>query len=76
MTDAQLRNALKAFAVLLVVTQAVITQAITNFVVDLNLTRAQVAVLSLVITGIGVVQLYLPQINKSAGNVRGDSRDD
>lgn len=76
MTDAQLFTILKVLAVVLFITQTLITQAITNFTVDLGFTRVQVAVLSLLANGMGLALIYLPQINRSAGNTRGDSTDD
>lgn len=76
MTDKQLWNLGKVVGGVLVIIQLVITQAITNFVTDLALTRPQVAVLSLLVTAIGAALLYLPQPNKAAGNERGNSDDD
>ena len=76
MSDRYLYNLGRVFAVVLVIAQAVITQCITNFVDDLSMTRAQVAVLSLVVTGISTAMLFLPQVQREAGNKRGDSSDD
>jgi hypothetical protein len=73
MTDANIYNLLKVFAGVLAVASAMIAVAVN--LPDLGLTKQGVAILAVVQAGISATIAFLPQINKVAGTIRGDSRD-
>lgn len=74
MNDVQVFNLLKVFAVVLTVASSMIAVAVN--LPDLGLSKQFVAVLAVVQAGITATVAFLPQLQKSAGNVRGDSSDD
>jgi hypothetical protein len=74
MTDTQMFNGLKVFALILGMVSTMLTFAATS--PDLGWTKAQTAYAMMFNQGIAYVLLFLPQLQKAAGNIRGDSRDD
>ena len=74
MSDHSVFNVLKVLSGVLTVASVMIATA-TNLP-DLGLSRQTIAVLAIVQAGITATVAFLPQLQKSAGNVRGDSTDD
>ena len=73
MTDAGLFNAMRFGAALLTVLSMCIATAVN--LPDLGLSKQSIALLSVVQAGITGALLFLPAVQKHAGNLRGDSRD-
>lgn len=74
MSDRSLWNLLRVFAGLLTVASAMI--AVASNLPDLGLTKQSVAILTVVQAGITATLAFLPQLQKAAGDIRGNSRDD
>ena len=74
MTDRQFYNICRVFAVVLTVASAMIAAAVN--LPDLGLSKQGIALLSLCQAGITATMLVLPQVQKPAGNIRGNSADD
>jgi hypothetical protein len=73
MSDARFFNALKAFALVLGMVSTMLTFAATS--PDLGWSKAQTAYAMMFNQGIAYVLLFLPSLQKAAGNRRGDSSD-
>ena len=73
MSDAALYNLARMFAVLIGVASSMLTFAASA--PDLGWSKQQVAYAMMANQGLTYVLLFLPQLQKAAGNKRGDSTD-
>lgn len=74
MSDAALFNAARALAILIGLASTMLTFAANA--PDLGWSKQQIAYAMMANQGLSYVLLVLPQVQKRAGNVRGNSADD